>query len=467
MHGHLVQMLRQTVAERSASGRAQRTACPRSSHGALELGANRDPRALLQAQDATRVPELVPIRRERMSESAFAFYRGAATVMAHDLAAQPATSLHVQLCGDAHLGNFGGFASPERSLVFDVNDFDETFPGPFEWDVKRLVASFEIAGRQSGFADADRATAVTTAVQSYREAMRGFAGLGDLAVWYSRLDVDTMLAEVKAEGDRKTTKTLQHAITKARSHDDTRALASYTTEVDGERRIVSEPPLIVPMRELPHGEDTEKQLRAAFNSYRRTLPRERRVLLDRFAFVDLARKVVGVGSVGTRCWMVLLHGRDDADPLFLQIKEAGSSVLEPLLGGTRSQANHGQRVVEGQRLMQAASDIFLGWVRAEVDGAKRDYYVRQLRDWKMSPDIDSLQPGGLVGYAKACGWTLARAHARSGDPIAIASYLGSGDVFDRAIAEFASAYADVNERDYRAFTAQSSKSAATRIPEKP
>jgi uncharacterized protein (DUF2252 family) len=287
--------------------------------------------------------------------------------------------------------------------------------------------------------------------------MRDFAGIGDLAVWYSRLDADTILAQVKAAHDRKATKELQHTMAKAQANDGTRALASYTTVIDGERRIVSDRPLIVPMRELPHGENTEGQLQAALRSYRSSLPDDRRVLLDRFTFVDLARKVVGVGSVGTRCWMVLLAGRDESDPLFLQIKEADASVLEPLLGPS-TYSNHGQRVVEGQQVMQAASDIFLGWVRAEVDvdDGKRDYYVRQLRDWKVSLDLETLLPRGLVAYGRACGWTLARAHARSGDPVSIAAYLGTGDVFDRAIVEFASTYADLNERDYRALVAATS-----------
>jgi uncharacterized protein (DUF2252 family) len=444
-----------TVSERAASGRAARKQAPRSSHADLQIAADRDPIALLEEQGRSRVPELVPVRYGRMLVSPFAFFRGAAVVMAHDLAPAIRSGLSVQLSGDAHLANFGGFASPERDLVFDLNDFDETLPGPFEWDVKRLAASFEVAARQRNFGEAERTGAVLGVVRAYRKAMRRFAGMGDLDVWYSRLDARSIAAELRAAHDQKLEKTVRGAAAEAQTKDRMRALAKLTEKVDGEPRLVSDPPLIVPLRELVgDGDDPvelESELRAAFRRYRRTLPPDLRALLDGFRSVDLARKVVGVGSVGTRCWVLLLLGRDERDPLFLQIKEADASVLEPLLGRSRF-PNHGRRVVEGQRLMQAASDIFLGWVRTEgtLDGELRDFYVRQLWDWKSSVDIETILPHGLAAYAVACGWTLARAHARSGDRIAIAAYLGKSDRFDHAIAAFAAAYADLNEKDHQA-----------------
>jgi uncharacterized protein (DUF2252 family) len=443
------------VSERAARGRAAREQAPRSSHSELELAGDRDPIALLEAQARSRVAELVPIRYGRMLVSPFAFFRGAAVVMAHDLAPTPRAALSAQLSGDAHLANFGGFASPERDLVFDLNDFDETLPGPFEWDVKRLATSFEIAARQRNFGKAERTRAVLGVVRTYREAMWRFGATGDLDVWYARLDVRSIEAELRAAHHRKLGKAVRASAAKARGHDRMRALAKLTEEIDGEPRLVSDPPLIVPLRELVGvGDDParlESKLRAAFRRYRRTLPHDRRALLEGFRYADLAEKVVGVGSVGTRCWVLLLLGRDKGDPLLLQIKEAEASVLEPLLGRSRF-ANHGQRVVEGQRLMQASSDIFLGWVGAEseLDGGPRDFYVRQLRDWKSSVDVETILPHGLAAYAAACGWTLARAHARSGDRIAIAAYLGKSDKFDRAIAAFAGAYADLNERDHQA-----------------
>jgi uncharacterized protein (DUF2252 family) len=437
-----------TVEDRAAHGRAARALVNRSSQAACEVSADRDPIALLEAQNASRVPELVPIRYGRMLASPLAFYRGAAPVMARDLASTPNAGMRVQLSGDAHLLNFGGFASAERDLVFDLNDFDETLGGPFEWDVKRLAASFEIAARERDFGRADRTTAVLGVVRAYREAIRRFATMGDLDVWYSRLDAGAILDELQAGHEAKLAKTFKRAVAKARSKDGRRALATLTRRVDGEPRIVSEPPLIVPLAEL--AEDDVHAIDASFHSYIRSLPQDRRVLLERFRRVDLARKVVGVGSVGTRCWILLMLGRDEQDPLFLQIKEAEASVLEPLVGAS-GLASHAQRVVEGQRLMQATSDIFLGWVHAErdLDGAPHDFYVRQLRDWKISVDLEAILPRGLAYYAAACGWTLARAHARSGDRIAIAAYLGAGDRFDRAVAEFAGAYADLNERDHR------------------
>jgi uncharacterized protein (DUF2252 family) len=440
---------RSTVAERAALGRSARTEAPRSSHSELRLSADRAPLDLLAAQEASRLPDLVPLRRGRMLASPLAFFRGAATVMAHDLASTPTSGLRVQLAGDAHLSNFGGFASPERYLVFDLNDFDETLPGPFEWDVKRLAASLEIAGCERGFRKTERADAVTTAVRAYREAMRGFAALGDLDVWYAQLDARTVADRLRTEHDPKLVKALQRTVAKAQANDGRRALATLTHGVDGEPRIVSEPPLIVPLAELETG-SPETLLRHVFAGYRRSLPADRRALLDRYHYVDLARKVVGIGSVGTQSWIVLFLGRDGNDPLFLQVKEAQASVLEPFLGSA-ALASHSRRVVEGQRLMQASSDIFLGWTSGEAElDDPRDYYVRQLRDWKASLDVETILPQGLVLYGTACAWTLARAHARSGDRIAIASYLGSADTFDRAVAEYAAAYAEVNATDHRA-----------------
>jgi uncharacterized protein (DUF2252 family) len=410
--------------------------------------------ALLTDGDESRVAELVPIRYGRMLVSAFTFYRGAATLMANDLAAGPRTGLNAQLCGDAHLSNFGGFASPSRDLVFDLNDFDETLAGPFEWDVKRLAASFEIAGRDRGFDDRERRAALLSVVRAYREAMREFAAMNNLEVWYSKMNVTDMIAKLRSQQDKKQAKIAERTAAKAQTKDSLKAFNKLTHEVDGERRIISDPPLIVPIAELAEGRQRDEVTASVlelFKGYQRTLQPDRRTLLEGFRYADLARKVVGVGSVGTRCWILLLLGRDDSDPLFLQVKETGRSVLEPLLG--RSQyRNHGQRVVEGQRLMQAASDIFLGWIRNKegLDGRPRDFYVRQLWDWKTSVDTDTILPRGLELYGEACGWTLARAHARSGDRVAIAAYLGKGEVFDQAVGDFAEAYADLNERDYGA-----------------
>jgi uncharacterized protein (DUF2252 family) len=449
------EVLHLTADERAARGRAARAATPRTTHATLdEDGTGRDPVALVDAGTELRVPELIPIRYGRMLLSPFAFYRGAAAIMAHDLARTPRVGLDVQLCGDAHCANFGGFASPERSFVFDLNDFDETFPGPFEWDVKRLVTSVEIAGRHRGFADADREAAVLTTTRSYRLAMRMFAEQSNLDVWYARLDERRIGAALRATNDLKRSRALQKAAAKARTKDSTRALARLTQNVDGEPRIVSDPPLLVPIAELAGEMDVaqvEREVRELVRGYRRTLQSDRRVLLESYRYADLARKVVGVGSVGTRCWMLLMLGRDTSDPLVLQVKEAGPSVLEPYLKRTKV-SNHGKRVVEGQRLMQATSDIFLGWIHTDagLDGRPRDFYVRQLWDWKTSVDLETIVPRGLELYARWCGWTLARAHARSGDRVAIASYLGKSDTFDRATAEFARAYADLNDRDYAA-----------------
>ena len=390
-----------------------------------------------------------------MLASPLAFFRGSAAIMAHDLASTPQAGFSVQLCGDAHLSNFGGYASPDRTLVFDLNDFDETAPGPFEWDVKRLATSFEICARERGLTDTERRALVLGVMRFYREAMSEFARMGDLAVWYSRLDASVIEARLRADNDRNQAKSVQRIAAKAQTKDNLKALAKLTHVVDGRVRIVSDPPLIVPIEELAaDGKDAaeiEGAIHELFRSYRRSLQQDRRKLLEGYRVVDVARKVVGVGSVGRRTWIVLLLGRDDSDPLFLQIKEAEASVLEPHLGKSEFE-NHGQRVVEGQRMMQAASDLFLGWLREPegVNDEARDFYVRQLWDWKTSVNVDTILPKGLGSYAEACGWTLARAHARSGDRIAIAAYLGKGDVFDRAVAELAEAYADLNARDHAA-----------------
>jgi uncharacterized protein (DUF2252 family) len=443
-----------TVDERAAHGRAARADAPRTSQSTFDTHPERDAVAIIDADSDSRVPELVPIRYGRMLVSPFTFYRGAAAIMAHDLASTPRAGLKAQLCGDAHLSNFGGFASPDRALVFDLNDFDETAPGPFEWDVKRLATSFEICGRDRGFGEAERRRIVLGVLSAYRNAMRDFAALDNLAVWYSRLDAQMIEERLSADHDRKQAKVFQSVSTKARTKDSLRALGKLTHVVDGEVRIISDPPLIVPIEEIAGGvdyHDIEHEIHALFRGYRRSLQHDRRKLMEGFRIAHLARKVVGVGSVGTRAWILLMLGRDDGDPLFLQIKEAESSVLEPYLGKSQFN-NHGQRVVEGQRMMQAASDIFLGWIRNPkgLDGRQRDFYVRQLWDWKVSTDLDTILPRGLELYGGICGWTLARAHARSGDRVAIASYLGKSDVFDRAIADFAIAYADLNERDYAA-----------------
>jgi len=442
------------VAERAALGKEARGRVPRSSHAEWEPAKERpDPIDVLETQAATRVPDLVPIRYGRMLTSPFAFYRGSAAVMAADLAATPDTDLRVQLCGDAHLANFGAFAAPDRQLVFDLNDFDETLPGPWEWDLKRLAASVAIAGRDRGLSRKQRRVASRTAMRAYRGAMRGFAAMRNLDVWYARLDAPLIVATLGALGDAKSKRRFERNVAKARAKDHLRALDRLTRRVDGKLRIVSDPPLIVPIEELPEDLDpqsVETQVRSLLRAYRESLPGDRRQLLDTYRYVHLARKVVGVGSVGTRAWVALMVGRDEDDPLFLQFKEADASVLEPYAGASRYE-NHGERVVKGQRLMQAAGDIFLGWLPAVgMDGRERDFYGRQLWDWKRSADLEALDAEGYAVYARACGWTLARAHARSGDRVAIAGYLGSGDTFDRALAEFAELYADQAERDHAA-----------------
>jgi len=446
---------RLTPAERADRGTAARAEVPRESHAFFERQPDQpDPLSLLEAQAATRVPELVPIRWGRMMASPFSFYRGAALPMACDLADTPVSGLAVQACGDAHLSNFGIFGSAERRLVFDVNDFDETLPGPWEWDVKRLAASLEVAARENGFPGKDRRKIVMATVAGYRQAMREFAGMTDLDVWYAHADMDQLQAQFQSQLTKRQRKNVSHGLAKARTRDSMQEVGKLTETVDGQPRIISDPPLIVPIDQLlPRQTDRkafEAQITDLLAKYRRTLETDRRFLLDQFEFADMARKVVGVGSVGTRCWIVLMLGRDEQDPLFLQVKEAEESVLSHFVGASRYN-NEGQRVVAGQRLMQASSDIFLGWQRIEagLDGRQRDFYVRQLRDWKFSVDIQTMPPRGLRMYGALCGWTLARAHARSGDRIAIAAYLGGSDVFDQAITQFAVAYADQNERDYQ------------------
>jgi uncharacterized protein (DUF2252 family) len=438
--------------DRAARGTAARAAVPRSSHGEWQPAADRpDPVTLLEEQAADRVPELVPMRYSRMLVSPFTFYRGAAYLMASDLAATPRTDLVVQLCGDAHLSNFGSYAAPDRRLIFGLNDFDETLPGPFEWDVKRMVASFAVAGRDRDFDTEQRRAINLAAARSYRVAMRELAGKRRLDVWYARLDVDEIRRELGAQLKPGQAKRFEKNVAKAQAKDSMKAFNKLVQVADGHPRLISDPPLIVPLEELlpdltyHHVEDA---LRDLLDSYRRSLRGDQRHLLKGFRFVEAARKVVGVGSVGTRAWIVLMLGNHDGDPLFLQAKEAQASVLEPFLGKSKH-ANHGQRVVEGQRLTQSASDIFLGWVRSDgVDGVARDYYIRQLWDGKGSAIIEVMKPSGLAAYAHLCGWTLARAHARSGDATEIASYLGANDRFDRALATFAESYADQNERDY-------------------
>lgn len=433
---------------RSKVGKRTRREVPRSAHAGWSPAPDRDPIALLQLQAVERDQELVPIRHQRMMVSPFTYYRGAALPMAWDLAHTPTTGLTAQLCGDAHLSNFGMFGTPERHLYFDVNDFDETHPGPFEWDVKRLAASLEVAGRERGFTTGQRRNTIAAGVRAYREAMAGFARMSSLDVWYAHLDVDRLMPAFLKALDREKTPAVWKAIETARAHDSMQAFDRLTVLEDGEPKIMRDPPLIVPLEDLV---DTDRDaivdsLRSMVFAYRQTLQWDKRHLLSQYRMVDVARKVVGVGSVGTRCWIVLLLDRDSGSPLFLQVKEAQASVLESFLRKSTFR-NHGHRVVAGQRLMQAASDMFLGWQRSTLGGVQRDQYVRQLRDWKGSAEVAKMTPAGMRLYAEMCGWTLARAHARSGDRVGIAAYLGNGDVFDQAIVHFADAYADQNERD--------------------
>jgi len=438
--------------ERAEAGRAARQVAPRSGHAEWAPAADRpDPVELLEKQATTRVGQLVPLRYGRMLASPFAFYRGAAAVMAADIAGAPHSGFRVQLCGDAHLSNFGAFASPDRELLFDVNDFDETLPGPWEWDVMRLAASFAVAGRASVFGKGERRAIVAAMAAEYRGAMRRLAELGNLDVWYTKMDVPAVAERWGAAAGEKEREAFRRNLAKTQAKDRMRALSKLTHEVDGEPRIVSEPPLIVPMGDLGEGtrDDVEARVLEVLAAYRETLSEDRRVLLDSYRFVDAALKVVGVGSVGTRAFVALLLGRDSGDPLFLQVKEAQRSVLEPYAAPSVYE-NQGERVVQGQRLTQTASDILLGWVKARgLDGQQRDFYVRQLWDQKGSAKVEGMDPKALTAYAQICGTTLAHAHARSGDRIAIAAYLGKGDKFDVAMAAFAETYADQNERDYQ------------------
>jgi uncharacterized protein (DUF2252 family) len=447
---------RLSQAERAAAGKAARSRAPLDDHRQFETMPGRDPVGLLLGQAEQRVPELVPIRHGRMLVSPFAFYRGCALPMAEDLSRTPTSRLVVQLCGDAHLANFGVFASPERRLLFDVNDFDETLRGPFEWDLKRLAASIAVIGRDNGYSRQDRSKLVLAAVGSYRTAMREFAKMSTLEVWYARVDVDETLVRFKPELGTRRFKATTAGAAKARTRDSMQALGKLTTTVSGQRRIVSDPPIIVPAEELYTEYAADRlyeEISELIRSYRRTLMPAYQHLLNQFKFVQMARRVVGVGSVGTKAWILLMAADDGQEPLFLQAKEAQKSVLAPYVGRTRH-ANEGRRVVDGQRLMQASSDIFLGWQRATAgDGVSTDYYIRQLRDWKYSIPIDQMAPADMAMYGRLCAWTLARAHARSGDRIALAAYLGKSDTFDNAIAEFAETYADQTERDYAAFAA--------------
>ena len=445
-----------TQAERRTHGKAARAQAPLDAHREFDPASDRDPVGLLLGQAETRVPELIPIRHGRMLVSPFTFYRGAALPMAADLATTRTSGLRVQLCGDAHLSNFGAFASPERRLVFDVNDFDETLPGPFEWDVKRLAASLAVAGRDNNFSARERREVILAGVKGYRTAMRDFANMPMLGVWYAHLDIEDAVSQVESQLPKKGRKLTEKELAKARTRDSMQALAKLTTMMDGQRRITSDPPLIVPIEELftdMQADALYAQLNELLAKYTRTLSSDRRHLVQQFELIHVARKVVGVGSVGTRAWILLLEAGDGQEPLFLQAKEAQASVLAGYCGRSRY-ANEGQRVVAGQHLMQAVSDIFLGWERTSgIDGIDRDFYIRQLRDWKLSIPIEQLVPTGMAVYASLCGWTLARAHARSGDRIALAAYLGKSDRFDVAVADFAETYADKNENDYAALAA--------------
>jgi uncharacterized protein (DUF2252 family) len=448
--------------QRAKTGKAARAETPLAAHADFRAAGSRDPVALLVKQAETRVPELVPIRHGRMLVSPFTFYRGAALVMAADLATTPSSGLRTQLCGDAHLSNFGAYASPERRLVFDINDFDETLPGPFEWDVKRLCASLVVAGRGNGFSRKDCRTATLAAVESYRTAMRSFAAQPILSVWYAHVDVEQTLAEFKStlstrqlKSGKAPIKATEKLLAKAPTRDSLQAIEKLTTTAGGRRRIISDPPLVVPIDQLT-GFDIDvllSRIRDLFITYRGTLRSDLRHLVDHFTLADAAHKVVGVGSVGTRAWILLLTAGADTEALLLQAKQAQESVLADYAGKS-VHANQGERVVCGQYLMQATSDIFLGWLRFRATGDREDdYYVRQLRDWKVSAAIEQMLPRGMALYGRLCGWTLARAHARSGDRVAISAYLGNSTKFDNAIADFAETYADQNEKDHAALAA--------------
>jgi len=469
----LLRVDHRSVDEREARGLTAGAHTPLDSHARWEPSPSRaDPVSLLEEQDLTREQDLVPVRHGRMMFSPFTFYRGAARIMAEDLHNTPTAGLNVQLCGDAHLSNFGVFASPERHLMFDLNDFDETLQGPFEYDVKRMAASFTIAARNNGFSKSDAAATTAASVTAYREAMAEFAQMRTLDIWYSHLSEEEILQNVRsvvaeskksvkgAKAKKKVAKqakqaaaTARKSAEKAHTRDSLQALSKLAEVVDGRYRIVSQPPIVVPLRDVASAygvsaDEIDKALRDEFRAYRATLQDDRRALLERFEIIDVARKVVGVGSVGTRAFIALLQGRDAGDPLFLQVKEATASVLEAHLPKSRYK-QAGERVVQGQRMMQAASDIFLGWTKG-VD-VNRHFYWRQLRDMKGSAEVEAMTSVGMGFYARMCGWTLARAHARSGDPVAIATYLGRSDAFDKAIAEFSRRYADRNEQDFGAF----------------
>jgi uncharacterized protein (DUF2252 family) len=431
--------------EQVGLGTAERLRVSRRSHGVYEPQADRpDPVAILKMQAASRVEDLVPVRHGRMAVSPFTFYRGAAAIMAADLGPAPRTALRVQLCGDAHLSNFGIYTSPERQMVFDVNDFDETLPGPFEWDVKRLAASFIVAGRTLGWTRATAHRALVYTVASYRERLAQLAAAGTMPAWYNHITVDDINAILTPDRRKALAGSLETAATRRNSLG---ALNKLTRVVDGRRQIVDSPPLVLRIMD----QLTDQTIKSTFADYRRSLPADRRQLIDRYRVVDVARKVVGVGSVGTLCLVVYLEGVDEGDPLFLQIKEAQASVLEPYLGNA-VQKHHGQRVVEGQRLMQAASDVFLGWATGAGE-QRRHFYYRQLWDGKWSAELELFREPGILAYARVCGWALARAHARSGSAVALASYLGTGDRFDRALLDFGESYADQNDKDYAAVKA--------------
>jgi uncharacterized protein (DUF2252 family) len=424
---------------------------PLEAHAEVVRSGGTDPVALLDGQSSTRVAELVPVRYGRMLVSPFSFYRGAAVIMAEDLAAGPRTELTTQLCGDAHLSNFGVFASPERRLVFDLNDFDESHPGPFEWDVKRLAASLEVAGRQNQHARKQRRTIVLSAVRTYRNTMRELAAMTNLAVWYAHQAVQPGLPGLRAIRSKEIRRSVRKSLDKAHGRDHLGSLKNLTETVDGRLRFASNPPLVVPARELDQParatEELQTWMTGLLDEYSRTLSRDRRHLIEQYTYVDIARKVVGVGSVGTRAWIILLRGADDKDPLILQAKEATTSVLEPHTTPSEFRS-HGERVVQGQRLMQAYGDVLLGWHHSPRRRQAPHYYIRQLRDWKGSMLVESFAAEDLATYAGYCAWTLARAHARSGDRLAIAGYLGSKDGFDNAVADFAAAYADLNDSDF-------------------
>jgi Uncharacterized protein conserved in bacteria (DUF2252) len=441
-------------AERAARGKAARLALPRAEQGDFDPSTRGfDPVDVLERQSAQRVQELIPLRYSRMSEAPFRFYRGAAAIMAADLALSPNTGIQAQLCGDAHMLNFRLLGSAERRLMFDINDFDETHPGPWEWDLKRLTTSLVIAARANGWSKKIRSGLVLATAKSYRDWMHRFATMGNLDVWYASADIERLKATLDALLTKRARRVLEASEAAAKTRDNLKAFNKLTAVVDGQHRFVGDPPLLTPMDQiLPDVErrELEDVVAGLLDRYASTLSTDRQKLLEQFQFVDLARKVVGVGSVGTRCWVVLLLGRDSGDPLLLQLKEASQSVLAEHVGASEYD-NQGQRVVAGQRLMQAAGDIFLGWERLEgLDGKERDFYVRQLHDWKAIPVAETMVPSGMKLFGSFCGADLARAHARSGDRIAIASYLGSSDVFDQALVRFAEAYADQNERDHAA-----------------